>query len=391
MTPRLLPRRLQPKSVAAPAVPRIDAGLVAKWLIPSVAGLFAVVGYIVQSAHSSLLGGSIVADEGAGYAAAAADFFYDLPTIAADLLLSCLTLSCMNPGQSPLGGHGLPLAIVAALASAAWWLPVLLRGHLSSWSPALAPVLLVVALACKFVWLDAPIARIENVVVAANEGDDARPGWRPPPAGEQAVDRLINARAEALWRHMACSRDPLPPVVGKATVSCAGIAHKDRRLTEGEFAARFLACALVALLAWKASRGAAPWRTVLALLGLATLLSLPHAYGKLLKPTIFAYGKVDLAKPLTDALAPVGSRPSPLAAIVLARRSAAVDLLVVGSGHCANDGPKYVVTKVWVVPNAQVLSIREIFRRDVIGWKLSNDQEGNCPDAKPPGSTTGNL
>lgn len=383
MRPKLLlPRWSPPGPKPLPVAAQIDAGLIAKWLIPSVAGLFAVVGYIVQAAHSSLLGGGMTGDDGASFTAAAADFFYDLPPIAADLLLSCLSLSCSGAGQMPLGGHGLVLAVATLVVSAAWWLPALLRGNLARCAAAVGPALLLLTLAGKFVWLDAPMARIENVVITGNQGNEARPGWQVPAASDLPVDQFINARAQALWRHIACSRDPKLPSVG-ATVDCSGIAHKDRRLTEGEFAARALACALVVMLAWTVGRRGTRWASVLALLGFASVLSLPHAYGKLLKPTVFEYGHVEVTHSLIEALVASGKVARPTPAIVLAKRGTAVDLLVLRLGRCANNGPDYSVTEVWTLPNSQLLSIREIFRRDVIAWKLNT--ESKCGDAAPPG------
>lgn len=368
-----------------PQASRMDAGLVAKWLIPSAAGLFAVVGYVIQSAHSSLLGGGIVAGEGSSYSSAAADFFYDLPTIAADGVLSFMTVQ-----QLPLGGHALPLSIAAVLVAVVCWFTTGSRCRWTRCTRAAAPVLLVLLLMAKFVWLDAPMVRIDNVVIAANQDGDAMPGWRPPSAGTGVIDRLINDRAESIWRHMACGRNPALPTAEPATVNCYGLAHLDRRLAEGEFTARLLACVLVALLAWRVGRGGARWQTLLSMAGLATLLSLPYAYGKLLKPTIFEYGKVELSPALNAALGQSASVSSPMLAVVLAKRAASVDLLVKGLGQCVNQGDgtgkTYVVTKVWTVPNSQVLSIHEIFRIDVIAWKLSQENASNCPDARSPGS-----
>lgn len=370
---------------APPQASRMEVALIAKWLIPSAAGLFAVVGYVIQSAHSSLLGGGIVAGEGSSYSSAAADFFYDLPTIAADFLLSFMTAQ-----QMPLGGHSLPLAIAAVLVTAVCWFTTGSRCRWKCSSQTAAPVLLVLLLVAKFVWLDAPMVRIDNVVIAANQDGDAMPGWRPPSAGTGVIDRLINHRAESIWRHMACGRNPALPAADTATVNCSGLLHQDRRLAEGEFTARLLACVLVALLAWRVGRGGARWRTVLSMAGLATLLSLPYAYGKLLKPTVFEYGKVELSPALIGALGQSTSISSPMRAVVLAKRAAAVDLLVKGIGQCANQGAgpgkTYAVTKVWTVPNSQILSIREIFRIDVIAWKLSQENALNCSAARSPGS-----
>ncbi len=367
----------------------MEVGFLAKWLIPSAGVMFAVVGYIVESAHSSLLGGGISSSTGAGYAASAADFAYDLPTVVVDIFLSCLSLHCGKPESLSLGGHGVILLVALLLTSVAFWLPRCLRGSLTKWSGAIAPLMLVILVAGKFIWLDAPMARIENVIVTSNQNNGYMLNGEQNASG--ALDELIRARSYELWNHMVCSRNPSVPDEGKAAVVCSKDQEQNRLLIEGEFAARVLACAFVVMLSWKVARGSsAHWRQVLSLLGLITLLTLPYAYGKLLKPTVFEFGRIDLSRDLTGLLLPGEVRNEPLRAIVLARRSNAVDLLVELKGGCPG-GITYLVTKVWSVSTSQLLSIREIYRHDVIAWKLSHRLPESCPPADPPGLKTRNL
>lgn len=360
----------------------LSIGDIAKWLVPSVAGLFAVTGYVVRTAHASLLGGGIESAEGSNYAAAAADFLYDLPAIAADLLLNTVGSPRSGSIDAPLGGHGFALGVAALIVSSAWWVPRLLE-RLGRPVPRLArllpPAMLMLALLGRFAWFDLPIARIENVLIAGSDGNRASPGWQPACVGAGSVDGWICHRTKTLWLHIACSRDPTPPPGTKSTVDCSDFSYRDRRLVEGEFAARMLACAAIGLLAWRAGRSGSTRQAALALLAGFSMLSLPHAYGKLLRPTIFEYGRVELSVPLAQAISPGASAPVSKDAVVLAKRASAIDLLVVGMGQCVGTQSTYLVTKLWTVPNAQVLSVREIFRRDVIGWKLSQDQAANCP------------
>lgn len=364
----------------------LSIGNLAKWLVPSVAGLFAVIGYVVRTAHASLLGGGIEPAEGSNYAAAAADFLYDLPAIAADLVLSVVGSPWSSGVDSPLGGHGFALGVATLVVSSAWWLPRL-SARLGRPVPRLArllpPAMLMLALLGRFAWFDLPTARIENVLIAGNDGERASPGWQPACVANGGVDGWICHRTKALWLHIACSRDPVPPPGAQSTVDCSRFSYRDRRLVEGEFAARLLACAAIALLAWRVGRSGSTRQTALALLAGFSMLSLPHAYGKLLRPTIFEYGRVELSMPLAQAISPGASAPASKDAVVLAKRASAIDLLVVGMGQCVGTGSTYLVTKLWTVPNAQVLSVREIFSRDVIGWKLSQDQAANCRDPGP--------
>lgn len=384
MPPEFPPRPIDP-SRQQPM--KIGFGLVAKWLIPSVAGLFAVVGYIVQAGHSNLLGGGLTSDDGASLTTAAADFFYASPQIALDFLLAITRFSWTNEHHFVLGGHSVLLLAAVVLASSAWWAPTVLR-RIRGWrtppsAAAVAAFSLLILLITKFLLLDAPMARVENVVVAAESEQQAQAGFKLADTNGLWFDSFINSRTRVLWRHMACSRIADDQVDKMATEDCSRLKNRDRSLIQGEFSARAIMCVLVVMLAWKVQGETWP-RSVLALLGLLSILSLPYAYGKLLKPTVFEYGKVELAAPLMTALTASKTTPEmPLHAIVLSKKGPSVDLLVIGTGQCGSSGKTYPVTKVWTIPHAQVLSIREIFRRDVITWKLQN--ETDCGEAPPPG------
>ena len=278
------------------------------------------------------------------------------------------------------------MGVAALFILSVWWLPRLsekLGRPLPRMARLLPPAMLIVALVGRFAWFDLPMARIENVLIAGGEGDRASPGWQPACIGPSSVDGLICHRTKTLWLHIACSRDPAPLQGMRSTVDCSRFSYRDRRLVEGEFAARMLACAAIALLAWRIGRSGSTRQAALALLAALSMLSLPHAYGKLLRPTIFEYGRVELSVTLAQAISPGASAPASKNAIVLAKKASAIDLLVVGMGQCAGSQSTYSVTKLWTVPNAQVLSVREIFRRDVIGWKLSQDQAANCTGLDP--------
>lgn len=385
-----MPPKRQPRSAQADVPveeePMLSIGNTAKWLVPSVAGLFAVVGYVVRSAHTSLLGNGIELADGSNYAAAAADFFYDMPALAANLVLDGAGSTWSDGGAATLGGHGIALGVSALVVSSVWWLPRLsarLGRPLPKIARLFAPAMLMLALVSRFVWFDLPLARIENVLLAGNDGERASPGWQPVCIGTSSVDRLICRRTQTLWLHIACSRDPAQLAGTKSTVDCKGFTNRDRRLVEGEFAARILACAGIAFLAWRVGRSGSRRQSALALLAGLSMLSLPYAYGKLLRPTTFEYGRIELSTTLAQAISPGSSAPLGINAIVLAKKPSAIDLLVEGKGKCVGSTSTYVVTQVWTVPNAQVLSVREIFRLDAIGWKLSLDQASDCPPLDP--------
>lgn len=360
-----------------------DAGVLAKWLVPTAAAMFAVLGYVIESAHSSLLGGGISSSAGAGFAAAAADFAYDLPTIAVDLLLACADQRCGRSGTALLAGHGLTLLVALIAVLVALWLSRKRHRATVVWRTMLVPVLLLSLLAGKFIWMDAPVARIENIVIGNPE--DVPLGGPSRVRSGGPLSALVDERAALLFKHIVCSRGVQWPRAGPR-VDCSGVEGTGHELATGEFAARLIACGLVAWLAWRVAReNASRWRLTLCVLSLGTLLTLPYAYGKLLKPTLFELGRVDLATPLSDAVS-IERDQRPLSAMLLARRANAVEFLVEGLGRCANEA-KYLVTKVWSVSNSQLLAFREISRQDLIAWKFSHEQANVCGDAPPPGSS----
>lgn len=359
-----------------------------KWFVPSLAALFAVVGYVIESAYSSLLGGVGGGSTSLDYAGAAADFAYDLPTIAVDVIFSILDFDDQQ-GYLIFVGNGKTLVLLLAIGSLAWWLPWLIGWFGNSADHRqvrlIAPMVLMVLLGAKFVLWDAPLLRIESVVVGDSSVDYASSSWAPHDKSGINVDGWIRANASALWGKMVCSRNPSAPPGGGAVFDCQEGLPKDRRLMEEEFSVRFIACLLVATLSWRVARGGrSVWRQGGAICAFATILTLPYAYGKLLKPTVFEFGRIDLAAGVVDALAKQGESQAPMEGMVLVRRPNAVDFLVEGKGLCANGRGDYLVTRVWSVSNSQLLAVREISRRDVISWKVGHEQSALCLSASPP-------
>jgi hypothetical protein len=381
----------------------------AKWLIPSVTGLFAVTGYIVRSAHTGLIGREVDFASAPGYAGAAADFLRDLPTVAFDALLNA-------DGSVPLAGHGLALLVAALLVSAALVLPRCLRADTRAGAVAAGlPVgVLALLLAWKFLLLDAPLSRLEGLVIGTGPAaiQDGPTPWASDPQVEQPGDglqvlrpqrtlqRIISDRAECLYRSVATTRlqqdagvEGRPALPIHRGLDCPADAATGTDLQGAEFLARLIACLLTGALAAVVVRQRPPAVSAVGLLGLASLLTLPYAYGKLLVPSYFEVGRVVLAPALVAApgLDGPARKSGAIDAIVLSRRGSGLELLVLASGACplvdtavptaAPVRDTYRVARLWTIPTSQILSVREIHREDVLAWKLRN--EFGCTTAAP--------
>lgn len=370
----------------------------AKWLVPSAAGLFAVIGYVVQTGHTGLVGRNVQFASGPGYAGAAADFLRDLPTITFDAVLN-------SGGQLVLAGHGLEIALALLLVAVSFaahhrWRDDPRLGRYAAVVPGLALFLL---LAWKFVYLDAPLTKVEGLVIPSGAGE-LRIGqasrWRSEPmpgAKSRWMQREIADRANCLYASLAVSRLRTSGAIksqapGLAELQCPALQDAEVDFAEAEFVARLLACALVAVLAAMVVRQRSAWAGAVSSVGLASLLTLPYAYGKLIVPTYFEVGRVVLAEPLTKAAAMDArlKEDGAMDAIVLSRRGSEVDLLAFITGVCsrrpgvASPVQTYQVARLWTISASQILSIREIHREDVIAWKLRNELE--CPnEVRSPG------
>jgi len=373
----------------------------AKWFIPSVTGLFAVVGYIVQTAHTGLIGRNVEFASGPGYVGAAADFVRDLPTATIDGVLNF-------GGDGYLAGHGLELlaALVLVLASFAVrdrWRTGQCAARFARFLPVGALVLL---LAWKFVSLDAPMTKVEGLVLgtgaeAVYVGQPTQ--WRSDPMRDKAqqgmgarlpgfLRRVIDARADCLYRSIALTRSGKgagvsPSLRAPTAMPCPVDGAAGANLEQGEFVARLFACVIVGALAFVVARRRPVWVSAIGFVGLASLLTLPYAYGKLMVPSYFEVGRVLLADSLTKSrgLDPDAKKDGAVDAIVLSRRGAEIDFLVMATGICpgkalprqpakaGGNAETYKVARLWTIPNSQILSIREIHRQDVIAWKLQNE------------------
>lgn len=356
---------------------------VAKWLIPSVSALFVVVGYVVQAAQQTLLGiGAEGWDQG-GYVGQASSFFRDLVTRVADV-----TVQLLSDGQVPLRGHFADLAVATLVAVLVMWAPLGLR----LWRPVLLPALLLTLLVAKFLAMDAPLAQVQNVVLGA---DRVQPMSALPSTGRSLLDRLeqqaglqgpegaIARRAEQLWSLILCSRVNAAALQRpdlQRLPACQQSQQDNRNALTGEFTAQLWAGALLVALALALLRSASGAGVALGALALAYTLSVPHAYGKLMKSTYYDYGLVRLAPTLAAARGS-DAEAGQVYALLVARTAASTSALVVERGTCGNGAP-YSAVQLSSFSPSQVLSVDQIYREDVITWATLRERP--CPAICPP-------
>lgn len=202
---------------------------VAKWLVPTAGILFGLVGYVIDAAHRSLL--AFPTDDGrlddGGRVQDAAEFLRFLFTLIGDRLLTLASFRGFS-----LGGNGWLLLVCTALVVAVLAANFLreperkgVRATASVFRHAL-PLVVVSLITVKFVYFDAPVMRIESVVVeigvpevavsralAASAPANGASGPLTRPLKDRLkgnapapVSHFVSDRAYALWRLMACSR-----------------------------------------------------------------------------------------------------------------------------------------------------------------------------------------
>lgn len=354
---------------------------VAKWLIPSFGVLFALVGYVVHMAHRSLLGFPAGADgaPSGGYATDAADFLRYVLTLVGDEFVALASFRGV-----PLGGHGLAVALCGLAAAAAVGYAMSKYGRADARrATRVLGVVLFVLLSTKFVSFDAPLMRIENVIVgvgiAGNPGTPEQARTQPfssrvREAGTGPVDTFIAGRATEVWRLLVCSRIGVPvannPEFG-GKQGCKGGTDGNKRLLRGEFNVQLLFGLMIALCGTMLLRFRAPAATAAALLAFAYLLTVPYAYGKLVKPVDFVYALVRFAPESLRGQEKKGE----VYAFVVSRTSGDATLLEAIPEQCSTGDS--TVLRFSSLPMSKVAAIEQIYLRDVFTWAVL--KQSACP------------
>lgn len=353
---------------------------VAKWLIPSFGVLFALVGYVVHAAHRSLLGFPAGADgaPAGGYATDAADFLRYVLTLVGDEVVAFASFRGV-----PLGGHGLTVALCGLAAAAAIGYAMSKHGRADTRRAAQAlGIVLLVLLSTKFVNFDAPLMRIENVIVGVGVDTALRAeqamtqpfSIRVTETRAGLVDTFISGRATEVWRLLVCSRIGVPvannPEFG-GTQSCKGGTDSNKRLLRGEFNVQLLFGLMIALCGAMLLRLRAAAGTAAALLAFAYLLTVPYAYGKLVKSVDFVYALVRFAPESLRGQVKKGE----VYAFVVSRTSSDATLLEAIPEECSIGDS--TVLRFSSLPMSKVAAIEQIYLRDVFTWAVLKQRA--CP------------
>jgi len=364
----------------ARAPTRAIAAAIAKWLIPSISALFVAVGYVIVSAHQNLLGIDYNAST-SDYIVNASGFLYDLCTILPDSLIE--TISSHRTAS---------LAAVVA-GGLLWWGCRYLRLECSRvfHEDAFLFILILVVLA-KFVVLDAPLARIENVLHESfKSGNNDSPipvekRLKDPLCGEW-LDNIIYKKALSLWTAMVCSRVSSYPAVVEGQQEYIRGQDPSKMNLRGEFLAHSaLSMVILALSLSVLRRTENRHKSTVAILASAYVLTWPYAYGKLEKSTSFRYGQIAFNKSSAIPTSACSYGDNVTNAMVLDSGPTTTKFLVIKCSRCSTQvavlQPDQGSTikkevKLWEVPNSEIAAIREIYWEDVIAWKTRN--ETSCP------------
>lgn len=391
---------------------------VVKWLVPTAGILFVLVGYVIDSAHRSLL--AFPTDDGrlddGGRIQDTSDFLRFFFTLIGDRLITLASGTTFS-----LGGHWLLLlcsTVVVCAAVLGNFLPEHKHERVRTAATVMnraLPCLAVMLVATKFVYFDAPIMRLESVVVgigvpkaavakaelvsngeksvlAEHSSKDAGPltkslTERLKESSPAPIGNFVSDRAFRLWRLMACARigdETFSPAATLAQIAdCFNNSDKLNKLKaqsilEGEFDAGLWMGGLIAMTASALLFRRTASSTVLAVLAFVCLVTVPYAWGKLLKPVDFSYALIRGEEKTFLVSSGRGEQPRDVGAtyaFVLTQDAGSVTLLQGVRESCGFGSS--IALRFSSVPASKILAIEQIFRLDVIEWALRTQIK--CP------------
>jgi hypothetical protein len=161
---------------------------------------------------------------------------------------------------------------------------------------------------------------------------------------------------------------------------CAGDLADAQAQLAGEYEAQLVLGLLLGLSALGLLLQHRPAATTLALLALAYLLTLPYDYGKLIKPVDYTYALVRFqAGTLLGGNEGGSNKPDSVNGFVIASGGSQVTLLLAVDEQCSTGSS--TVLRFASVPASRLLSIEQIYERDVITWSLLKEKK--CPTVSP--------
>ena len=374
-------------------------GMTAKWLVPSASILFLAWGYIIQSAQVSLLGIDVQGDFPNSYFVDAADF-------VRDSVLLFLSRS-LSGGPFTLLHHPVLLVCACGLLVAT----VVVNLTLRTWPGAirLAQIALAGVAIAKFLTLDAPLLQIEDLITASSGSDwsliseppaqksqtpaTASQSLTPPAAGAPPTnfEGFIQGEAVQIFADILCSRTGAEHPCSTSEIlrgvklpTLTKEQWQDR--LEDEFICNIVVGMILfagAILMLRSGRRTTS-TSLLALLVAAYSLSIPYAYGKLLKDTTFELGNLrvgsDLMTAYTDPKDGIVDKGSLPLALLVSQTAQGANMLTLVPMDCGStvtgQNPQQAAT--YFIFNSELKSFEQIAKVDVIEWTYSNSQP--CPD-----------
>ena len=382
------------------AEPDNTAWQLAKWLIPSVTMLFLVVGYVAMHGHESLLGWDQGLRDINEYVATTADFMgsvianlLDLPSYRTAfldpirLLVLCTSVALLAACSCLIAeGRWVPRRLQLAGRARLHWAAA--RKH-----PELALTCgLILVVVLKASVIDVPLAKVEGVLVSqinakedlltehgTNQTSVSLGARLTKQATGSGVFGAVANRSNHLYEIIACSRrydDDTNQILG---LPCP--AKQDAFAEEqSEFTTQIVSGTVVLVLAYLLiQRTTSKMRVGLAWLCIASTLSVPYAFGKLKMSTERDFALIALKTRLDQAGDDKSSNMKQLVGVMLTRDRDTTTIATLQKIDC--EGTAQLV-RFWRISNSEIVWAREIFRTDVIAWKLSQETN-NCKGKTP--------
>ena len=358
-----------------------DGGLgILKWLIPSIGALCAIIGFVVESAHQSLLGldfGDLGVRQ---YAWSAAQFFRE---ILSSFLTAWFLPDFFVPAiNSELILLTVSLLVLVVIALRNW---LLLPSPLRSAKLALGVLILISG--WSFWTVELPATRIENLL---GRGANDIERTLKPRVHASDIELSLLARSAALYELIACERNSSKKN-DELKLKCT----TDRNYRTDAIKLFMISVGLgfsfaaIALMVWRRLDFPAV-ALVLAPLTFYQLLAPAYLYGKFIKPTIYDSVLVQLktSVALVPKLPPSHkpkdtgqtSNDRLLTAIVLTKDDRLLTLYVNQLLECSGYQPIYEWV-LWRIAIGEVVLVREIVSLDVLSERM---KQVTCPRSEEP-------
>jgi hypothetical protein len=364
--------RNRPKAAKKPETN--DALDAAKWLIPSVTALFVATGYVIRAAHVALLGDDFDSVIPANYPGETGEFLHAIIASFFDIIVAA-----GDRKQSVFSGLYTQAVIVAILLCICIIPLALPASKRRVWHIAVALLICVIT---KFLVFDAPLILVEPIVVSHSPQEETARATQENGSGSYRSSSMIKRRSNDILAEIECRH--LRPDAHTLRTG-AGTPERQAKLlkrcnpndqSRDEFVLQAVATLSIICLAAAGLKAPTSRLNVLCILSLLYVLTLPYAYGKLMKPTRFQYGAVIFDGKLPDpAKEKLGNEKH---AVVLGTGAGGLSFLVMQESRCPM-GDVNSKLKLWTISSGNIVAVLEIYRKDVIQWKLVNEADCVAP------------